>query len=83
MEMVYDLGILANADLDTTAAVLQVFVMAALAQPRFLKEGRHQELLTCYNQSDKANIFDSAQPRKNLTLLSATLVPQHLKIKTI
>jgi hypothetical protein len=40
LEMAYDLGILADAGLDTTAAVLQVFVMAALSQPGFLKEGK-------------------------------------------
>ena len=39
LEMAYDLGILADAGLDTTAAVLQVFVLAALGQPEFLKEG--------------------------------------------
>ena len=40
LEMAYDLGILADAGLDTTAAVLQVFVLAALSQPSFLKEGK-------------------------------------------
>lgn len=39
LEMAYDLGILADAGLDTTAAVLQVFILAALRQPAFLKEG--------------------------------------------
>jgi hypothetical protein len=45
LDMAYDLGILADAGLDTTAAVLQVFAMAAMAQPGFLKEGEHQGLL--------------------------------------
>ena len=39
LDMAYDLGILADAGLDTTAAVLQVFVLAALSQPGFLSEG--------------------------------------------
>lgn len=48
LEMAYDLGILADAGLDTTAAVLQVFVMAALTQPGFLKEGKHALLPSYY-----------------------------------
>ena len=40
LEMAYDLGILADAGLDTTAAVLQVFVLAAVKAPGFVKEGR-------------------------------------------
>lgn len=38
LEMAYGFGILADAGLDTTAAVLQLFVLAALTQPSFLKE---------------------------------------------
>lgn len=47
LEMAYDLGILADAGLDTTAAVLQVFVMAALAQPSFIKGGENM-FIVCY-----------------------------------
>ena len=43
LEMAYDVGILADAGLDTTAAVLQVFVLAALSQPESLKEGNRRK----------------------------------------
>ena len=43
LEMAYYLGILADAGLDTT--VLQVFVLATLAQPSFLKEGKSMYFL--------------------------------------
>ncbi|KXS98466.1 hypothetical protein AC578_8058 [Pseudocercospora eumusae] len=36
LEMAYDLGILADAGMDTTAATLQTFVFAAVTQPAFL-----------------------------------------------
>ena len=35
LEMAYDLGILADAGLDTTAAVLEVFKLAAVTYPDF------------------------------------------------
>jgi hypothetical protein len=42
IELAYDLGILADAGLDTTAMVLQVFVLASLSSPEFLKRAQDQ-----------------------------------------
>lgn len=40
LEIAYDWGILADAGLDTTAAVLQVSILGALKEPKFLNEGK-------------------------------------------
>ncbi|KAF7192400.1 Cytochrome P450 monooxygenase [Pseudocercospora fuligena] len=40
LEMAYDLGILADAGMDTTAATLQTFVFASVTQPNFLSSAQ-------------------------------------------
>ncbi|KAE8395065.1 cytochrome P450 [Aspergillus alliaceus] len=42
LELAYDIGVLADAGLDTTSAVMKIFVLATLAYPRFLGVAQHE-----------------------------------------
>lgn len=42
LEFAYDVGILADAGLDTTTAAMEVFVLACLAYPRFLQHAQRE-----------------------------------------
>ncbi|KAF9890487.1 hypothetical protein FE257_005892 [Aspergillus nanangensis] len=42
LELAYDLGILADAGMETTSAVMQIFVLAALAYPYFIKTAQEE-----------------------------------------
>lgn len=42
LEFAYNVGILVDAGLETTSAVLEVFVLACLAQPAFIREAQRE-----------------------------------------
>ncbi|PLB46529.1 cytochrome P450 [Aspergillus steynii IBT 23096] len=42
IELAYDLGILANAGMETTSAVMQIFVLAAVTRPRFISVAQEE-----------------------------------------
>ncbi|KAH8422446.1 cytochrome P450 [Aspergillus melleus] len=75
IELAYDLGILANAGMETTSAVMQIFVLAAVTRPRFISVA--QEELDRVIGPDRLPDFSD---RDNLPYISA-IVEETLRWK--